>query len=259
VIGVASDFTSAPRRIERLDGTAVLAAEVIEISNVVIRLRHEERHVALLAERAGSPVGGQGPRKIIQADQADSHIAEDDCDSLRVFVWHQFGVSALVVRDRLFETVLAVIDVSNVYFQTGQAPWIVQTRKNFSRTVRSLKRLVVLTREDHRLDRTAQSPRGFVPNAQRLVKPHSLLMVLDGGAVIAGGIESVCHCAQPKRQSLFPAQAFRDKHCGLSQVKCFLRAYADFLDHQLRESLDNLLAEQLLVLREKLAARRFAG
>src|ERR1700674_1223488 len=259
MISVASGFAGAPRRIERLDGTAILAAEVIEISNVVIRLRHEERHVVLRAERTGSPVGGQGPRKIIEADQGDRHIAEHDGDSLRIFVWHQFGVSALVMRDRLFEAVLAVIDVPDVYFQAGQAPWIVQTRKNFPRTVRSLKPLCVTNREDHRLDRTAQSPRGFVPNAQRLVKPDSLLMVLDGGVVIAGGIESVGLCAQAKRQSLFPAQAFRNQHRGLSQVECFLRAYADFLDHQFRELLDNLLAEQLLVLPEKLAARRFAG
>src|ERR1700675_1782950 len=160
MISVASGFAGAPRRIERLDGTAVLAAEVIEISNVVIRLRHQKRHVVLLAERTGSPVGGQGPRKIIQADQADRHIAEDHGDSLGVFVWHQFGVSALVMRDGLFETVLAVIDDPYFYFQACQAPGIIETRKNFSRTFCSPKRLVVLTREDHRLDRAAQSPRG---------------------------------------------------------------------------------------------------
>src|SRR2546429_6806381 len=121
----------------------------MEISNVVIRLRHKERHVVLLAERAGSPVSGHGTRKIIQADQADSHVAEDDGDSLGVFVWHQFSVSALVMRDRLFETVLAVIDVPDVYFQAGQAPLVVQTRKKFSPPPPSPKTPVGLTPQEH--------------------------------------------------------------------------------------------------------------
>src|SRR5260370_29668147 len=140
MISVASGFAGASRRIERLDGTAILAAEVIEIGNVVIRLRHEERHVVLLAERAGSTVDGQGSRKIIQADQADSHIAEDDGDSLRVFVWHQFGVSAFVMCDRLFETVLAVDDVPDVYFQSCPPPYTVFPPQNFSPPVPNPKR-----------------------------------------------------------------------------------------------------------------------
>ncbi len=97
----------------------------MEIGNVVISLRHEKRHVVLLAEGAGSLVGGQGARKIIQTDQADGHIAEDDSHSFGVLVWHQFCVSALVVRDGLFEPVLAVIDVADVDFQPGQAPRVV--------------------------------------------------------------------------------------------------------------------------------------
>src|SRR5260370_8590853 len=259
VIGIAGGFTGAPRGVERLDGAAVLAAKVVEIRNVVIRLGHEKRHVVLLAEGAGSLISGKGARKIIQTDQADSHVAEDNGDAFGVFVRHQFGVSALIVRDRFFEPVLAVIDVPDVDFQAGQAPWIVQTRKYLPGAISGLKRPVVLAQEDHRLDRTAQSPRGFAPNAQRLVKAESLLMVLDGGPIIAGGIKSVRLCPQTKRQNLFPPQPFRDDHLGLIQVKCFLRAYTDFLNDQLRELLDNLLADQRLVPREKLAARPFAG
>src|SRR5260370_12988864 len=259
VIGIASGFPGAPGGVECLDGAAVLAAKVVEIGNVVIRLGHEKRHVVLLAEGAGSLISGQGARKIIKTDQADCHVAEDNGDAFGVFVRHQFGVSALVVCDRFFEPVLAVIDVPDVDFQASQAPWIVQTRKYLPGAISGLKRPVVLAHEDHGLDGTAQSPRGFIPNAQRLVKPESLLMVLDGGPIIAGGIKSVRLGAQTKRQNLFPAQTFRDEHGGLSKVKCFLRAYTDFLNDQLRELLDNLLADQRLVLREKLAARRFAG
>jgi hypothetical protein len=42
-------------------------------------------------------------------------------------------------------------------------------------------------------------------------------------------------------------------------VERFLRANADSLDDELCELLDNLIADQLLVLRKKFAARRFAG
>src|SRR5258708_592671 len=252
-------FTGAPRGVERLDGAAVLAAKVVEIGNVVIRLGHEKRHVVLLTEGAGPLIRGQGTRKIIQTDQADCHVAEDDGDSFGVFVRHQFGVSALIVRDRFFEPVLAVIDVPDVDFQAGQAPRIVQTRKYLPGAAGSQKRLVVLAHEDHRLDGTAQSPRGFVPNAQRLVKAESLLMVLDGGPIISGGIKSVRLGAQTKGQNFLAAQTFRDEHGGFSQVESFLSADADFLNDQLRELFDNLLADQRLVSREKLAARWFAG
>src|SRR5260370_7584029 len=122
VIGIASGFPGAPGGVECLDGAAVLAAKVVEIRNVVIRLGHEKRHVVLLAEGAGSLISGQGARKIIQTDQADSHVAEDNGDAFGVFVRHQFGVSALIVRDRFFEPVLPVLDVPDLDFQPTPPP-----------------------------------------------------------------------------------------------------------------------------------------
>ena len=86
-----------------------------------------------------------------------------------------------------------------------------------------------------------------------------MLIVVDGGAIFARGItKSVCLRAQAKRQGLFAAQAFRDKQGSFCQVKRFLPAYADFLNDQLGEALDNILTEQGLVLTKKLAAGRFA-
>jgi len=42
MISIAGGFAGAPSSIEGLDGTAVLTAEVVEISDVVIRLGHEK-------------------------------------------------------------------------------------------------------------------------------------------------------------------------------------------------------------------------
>ena len=67
VISVAGDLTGAPSSVERLNPATVLAAQVIQVSNVVIRLGHKQRHVVLLAKCAGSLVGGQSARKIVQA------------------------------------------------------------------------------------------------------------------------------------------------------------------------------------------------
>jgi len=108
------------------------------------------------------------------------------------------------VRDRFLESILAVIDVANIDFQTGEAPRVIQARKISPGAFRGLKRHVVLTSENHRLDRAAQSYRSFVPIAQRFVKAKRLLMVLDGGAIIARGIQSVGFCSQGKRQSSLP-------------------------------------------------------
>jgi len=69
------------------------------------------------------------------------------------------------------------------------------------------------------------------------------MMVFDGGAIIAGGIESVSLRAQAKRQGFLAAQAFRDEHGRFRQIKRLLCADADFLDDQLCKVLDRAQAD----------------
>jgi len=127
-----------------------------------------------------------------------------------------------------------------------------RARKYLPGAFRGLKRHVVLTSENHRLDRAAQSYRSFVPIAQRFVKAKRLLMVLDGGAIIARGIQSVGFCSQGKRQSFFATQALGDKDGGLSQVKCLLVLTRTFWTTSCANCSTNLLADQRFVFRLKL-------
>ena len=169
MISVAGRFASAASGVECLNGAAVLTAQIIEIGNVVIRLCHEKWHVVLFAEGTRPAIGRHSTRKIVEANQADGHVAENDGDSFRVFVRQQARIGTLIVSDRFFKAILTVIDVADVDFQTGQPPGVVQTSKYLLSTLRGLKCLVVLARQDHRLDRSAQSSRGFVPITQRFI------------------------------------------------------------------------------------------
>src|SRR5258708_29331090 len=129
-------------------------------------------------------MGGGGARKPFEANQPNRYIAEDDGDRFGVFVGHEAHISALIVGDRFFKPILAVVDVAEIDFQSGQAPGIIEADKYLAGTLRGLKRLVILTDQDHRLNGTAQSPRCLVPIAKRFVELESLLMVRNGRAVI---------------------------------------------------------------------------
>ncbi len=256
MVGVAGGLAGAPRRVELLDSDAVFAAEIMEVRDVVVGLRHQQRHAVLLAQLASLLVAIQRSGKIIQINQTHRQIAEDGGHCFAVFVGHQADVGALVVCDRFFEPVLAVIDVANVDFQPRQAPCIVEPRKDVPRAFGSLKRPVILAKEDQRLNRAAESSRRFILIVQFFVKLESLLVVFDGPGVVPACVQRVCLCPQPESQA-FPAPQF-----PADQDRCFRKMYrfacvnSDPLDNQLRQPLDHLCAHQISVPREKLSPLR---
>ncbi len=196
VIGIADGFAGAAGGVEGFDGVAVFAAKIVEIGDVVIRLGHEERHVVFVTEGAGTLVGGKGAGKIVEADEADGHVAEDDGDAFRIFVRHQFAVRVFVVRDGFFEPILAVVNVADVDFKAGEAPAIVKARENFAGALDGLKGLVVFADEDQGLNGTAQCAAHFLPGAQGFVDLKGAVVMLDGSAMISSGIKCVGHSAQ---------------------------------------------------------------
>src|SRR6266850_19709 len=145
MIGISSVFAGAPGGVQRLDGAAVFSAQIVEIRDVVVRLRDEQRHIVLLAERTRSLIRRERTRKIVETDQADGHVAEEYSESLGVLVRHQTCIGALVVRDRFLEAVLTVIDIADIDFEPGQTPGIVQAFKYLAGAFRRLKRLIVFT------------------------------------------------------------------------------------------------------------------
>ncbi len=70
MIGVTSSLAGAPRRIEHFDGLAIFAPEIVQVSDIVIGLRHQQWHAVLLAQLASLLIAIQRPRKIVQIDEA---------------------------------------------------------------------------------------------------------------------------------------------------------------------------------------------
>src|SRR5882724_7099924 len=256
MISVAGGLAGAPRRIEHLDGLAIFAPEIVEVSDIVIGLRDQQWHAVLLAQLASLLITIQRPRKIVQIDQAHRQVAEDGGHAFPVFVGHQPNVGTLVMGDRFLESVLTVIDVAYVYFQTGQTPGIIETRKDHPGTLRSMKRPVVFTEEDQGLDRASERSCGFILIFQRFVKLESLFVVLDRPGVVSAGIEGVCLGPQPESQAFLAPQFLPDQNGCFREVQRLARVHAYSLNDQFCQPLDNFAACKGRVTSEKLPTRR---
>src|SRR5207302_4956759 len=252
VVGVASGLTGPSSRVEGFDRAAVFATQVIEVGDVVVSLGDKERHVVLLAKRAGPLVSGQSPWKIVQTNQANRHIAEDHGNSFHVLVRQQPLIGAFVVSDGFFKTILPVIDVADVDFQPRETPLVIDTSEYLSGAFRSLKRLIVFAKQDQRLDGSAQSTRRLFPIGKRFIQPVSLLVKFDGRPVIARGVQSVCLGAQTQSQSIFALQASSDKDGRLREVQGFLRADTDSFNDQFGKLLDSCFMNQAAMTRQEL-------
>src|SRR5216683_1097083 len=152
MIGVTRHLAGAPRGKKHFDGAAILAAEIVQVGDVVVRLVAQQRHSVPLARFACFPITVQRAGKVIQTDQAHRHVAEDDGNTLRVLIRQQIPVSALVMSDGFIEAILPVKDVAEIDFETCETPRIVETCEDFSGPSRSFERLIVLTQQDQRLD-----------------------------------------------------------------------------------------------------------
>ena len=97
----------------------------------------------LCAKGTSSLVSCQGARKVVQADQADRHVAEHDGNTFHIFVRNQALVGALVVSDGFLKPILAVVDIADIDFQSREAPLVIEAREYFSGTLSGPKRLIV--------------------------------------------------------------------------------------------------------------------
>ena len=206
VIAIARGFARTPRRVQHFDRLRVFPAQAVEVGDVVVGLRDQQRHVVLLANRARPLVGGEGARKIVEADQAHGHVAEHHGEALRVPVGHQSLVSSLVVRKGFFEAVLAVKNVAGIDFQARKAPGLVEPREDVSGAPPRGGGPVVLSHEDERLDGTAQGARCFLPVLKRLVDLNGPLVVRDGRPIVTARVERIGHGAEAERNGLFSAE-----------------------------------------------------
>src|SRR5579863_4554866 len=109
----------------------------------------------LFTELAGSRIRIQSLGKEIQADVAGRHVAEDSGNSLRIFLRRQSLVGPLIAGKRLLETILPVVNVPQIDFQTSQPPRVPLGAKDRASALRRGKRAIVFAHEEERLHGTA--------------------------------------------------------------------------------------------------------
>ena len=134
-----------------------------------------------------------------------------------------------------FEAVLAVEDVADVVVEVGDAPGFADTDEDFSRFFGGVEGAVVFAKQNERLDGAAEGASGFFQVAEGLVHFDSLLVMLDGGAIISAGVESVGLGASAEGDVFFAAQLTTDQDCGFGEVERFFCVYADFFEDQVGE------------------------
>ena len=264
MIRIADGLAGAASRIERLDCAAVFPAQVVQVGNVVVGLRDQQGHAVLFADRAGSPVGGECPGKVVQADEADGHVAENHSHGLVVLVRRKALIGPLVMREGFLESILAVIDVADVDFEPRQAEGLIEPGENIPRPVRGIEGAVIFAKKNQRLDGGAQRAGGLVPDAQRGINLKGLFVMLDGGAIVARDIESIGLGAEAEGNLLFASQAAPDRQRSFGKPQGILGVDPSTLDNQLRELPDDLgfhqrpvPSEEFSTLRLRADARQF--
>src|ERR1700726_2991684 len=121
-VHVATRFAGAPRGEKHFNGSAVFAAEIIEIRNVVVGLVAKARQVMTHAKITSFLVAVQRTREIVQVDQAHGHVVQRDSYVLPISEGRERFIGALILREGLLEAILPVEDVSDVVIQAGKAP-----------------------------------------------------------------------------------------------------------------------------------------
>src|SRR6185437_15258276 len=116
---------------EHLDGTAVLAAQVIEVSDVVVALRDEKRHAMLNAHFARALVSAESAREIIQGNQANGHVVKGHGEAFGVTKRQKHLVGAFIACKTLFKAILPMIDIPDVDFEVAEALLVAKALKDF--------------------------------------------------------------------------------------------------------------------------------
>ena len=152
MVGVARFFTGLARLPQDFNRPPIISPQIMEISNVVLGLRHRQRQVLFLCEPPGLFIGAQGAFVVIQHDQAYRHVVKDSNDGFCIFAGKQLGTGPLVALQGFAEAVLAMKDVSYVDFQACQANIVAGASEDLSRPLRRRMCPLIFAQQDQRLD-----------------------------------------------------------------------------------------------------------
>ncbi len=115
--------------------------------DVVIRLRHQQRHGVFFADFARLLVILQRPREIIQANQTRRHITQHDSHTLGVLMrLKRAFIRFFVMCNCLDKAILAVKNVAEIDIETRQPlAWKIEAGENFPRALGCQKGAVIFT------------------------------------------------------------------------------------------------------------------
>ena len=124
MIPVSDLFAQGAGCIVQLNGLQILAAKIVEISDVVIGPDFQQAKTMLSAVLARQLIGPLGAVGVIQAGVADGQVPQDGGDIMGLAQPQKLLVSRLIQFQRLLKAVLPIEDVGHVAIETGQAKTI---------------------------------------------------------------------------------------------------------------------------------------
>src|SRR3569833_3614157 len=117
IVVLAVGFANPAKEIE---GLRELAAQIVQVGDVVVGLGGEQRHAVLLANGAQLPVSTEGARVVIESDLTDGDVVQCYTDCFGVTEGKQLIVSEGVGIESLAKLIAAVVDVRDVDVEAGQ-------------------------------------------------------------------------------------------------------------------------------------------
>ena len=215
-----------PRGPQHLDRPAVFAAQIVKVGDVVIALGHQQRHAVLDAHFARPLISRQGPRKIIQRNQAHRHVVQRHRQPLRIAKRQQHFVRALVARQPFLKTVLPVVNVPHIDLNVRPAFVVAQFPEDFLGLFRRGKRLIVFSQQNERLDGGNQRARFFFGIFDFPKNLQGFVVEFQSLFVFAQHVQRVGLRTQTAPQSLRIVQTPRNHDADFAQMQRLARIFA---------------------------------
>ncbi len=225
---------------QHLDGAPEFTAQKIQVRDVVVGIRDQDRHAFLLTVLASLAMEIESLGEIVQADAAEREVAERSGNALRVVMLDQFLVGTLVEFHCLGKAVLPVIDISDIDFQPRQPSDVALFLEDRSRTFARRECVVVAPQQEQRLDRSAQRACQFGLISRLLEQCDRLLVQLDRRGVVVERIQGVGLGAQTLCQRGLVARGFGGFDGDVGNPLRLNGVDADLLPHALCQVRDDL-------------------
>ena len=140
------------------DRSGVLATQIVEVGDVVVRLGDQKVQPVLGAMLTGALVCCESFREFVQADVTDGQVVERHGDVAGFSQCLRLFEGALVERQGFLEPVLPEIKVRQVGVEPCQPHLVSGLAEQNARLIGPPNHLVVQTNQDERLKRAAQRP-----------------------------------------------------------------------------------------------------